>query len=58
MSMNLGVLQRLDPKITRILNTAGHVALYKFLLDTQAWVRINNDPLLSFFSFFCRLYSR
>jgi len=39
MALNLAVLQRLDAKINQILATAGHVALYKFLPATQAWVR-------------------
>jgi hypothetical protein len=38
MSLNLAVLQRLDAKINQIIATAGHVALYKFLPATQAWV--------------------
>jgi len=37
--MNFAVLQRLDPKISRILGTAGHVVLYKFLIDKQDWSR-------------------
>jgi len=35
--LNLAVLQRLDREILQILETAGHVAIYSFLQETNAW---------------------
>lgn len=38
-SLNVQVLQRLDPNVTAILLTAAHVTAYDFDLATGAWVR-------------------
>ena len=43
---NLGVLKRRDAAITRILDMAGHVVLYKFNEDTKQWDRKNVEGSL------------
>ena len=43
---NLGVLQRRDAAITKVLDMAGHVVLYQFNEDTQAWDRKNVEGAL------------
>lgn len=39
-TLNLTVLQRLDPAVEDILITAGHVTLYDFDTDINQWVRV------------------
>ena len=36
---NLAVLQRIDADVYEVLSTAGYVAIYLFLEDTQSWER-------------------
>ena len=36
---NLNVLKRTDPDVEEVLETAGHVCLYGFDVDTKQWVR-------------------
>ena len=36
---NLNVLRRTDPDVEEVLETAGHVCLYGFDVDTKQWVR-------------------
>ena len=43
---NLGVLKRRDAAITKIIDMAGHVVLYQFNEDTQAWDRKNVEGSL------------
>jgi hypothetical protein len=38
-TLNLTVLQRLDPAVEDILITAAHVTLYDFDTDVNQWVR-------------------
>lgn len=40
-TLNLTVLQRLDPAVEDILITAGHVTLYDFDTDINQWVRVS-----------------
>lgn len=42
--LNLAVLQRSDPSIVEVVETAGHVSVYLFNQETKAWVpsNINN----------------
>jgi len=44
-TLNLTVLQRLDPAVEDILITAAHVTLYDFDTDVNQWVRARARPL-------------
>ncbi|XP_050538785.1 mRNA-decapping enzyme 1-like [Daktulosphaira vitifoliae] len=44
--MNLSALQRVDPYVDSIVQTAGHVALYSFNADTNAWQKTNIEGTL------------
>lgn len=39
-SLNLSVLQRLDPNIAEVVDTVAHVTIYTFLHKEQTWVRL------------------
>jgi hypothetical protein len=41
-STNMAVLTRMDPSITGVVATAGHVALYEFNSKDSTWVRHYN----------------
>lgn len=44
--MNLSALQRVDPYVDSIVQTAGHVALYSFNADSNAWQKTNVEGTL------------
>ncbi|XP_050529621.1 mRNA-decapping enzyme 1B-like [Daktulosphaira vitifoliae] len=44
--MNLSALQRVDPYANRIVQTAGHVALYSFNADSNVWQKTNIEGTL------------
>ncbi|VVC39495.1 Hypothetical protein CINCED_3A003206 [Cinara cedri] len=44
--MNLSALQRVDPYVDSIVQTAGHVALYSFNADANAWQKTNVEGTL------------
>jgi len=59
--MNLAVLQRIDASIEDVLDSAGHVTLYEFKVESQAWekkeiegslfvVRRKREPFFPIFS--------
>lgn len=44
--MNLSALQRVDPYVDSIVQTAGHVALYSFNAEANAWQKTNVEGTL------------
>jgi len=44
--MNLSALQRVDPYVDSIVQTAGHVALYTFNAEANAWQKTNIEGTL------------
>ncbi|ORX90235.1 DCP1-domain-containing protein [Basidiobolus meristosporus CBS 931.73] len=46
---NLNVLQRLDRRISEILDSSSHVVVYKFDNDTQSWTKKNVEGTMFLF---------